>query len=105
MNKFTDFYKSWWWLYKHPIFQDEDKDSMLFSRCLNIYVAKVNPLNSTIEDNEDLNIKTEVWLECGKYDRNTYWHDTELDCGGDTYEDAIIELANLVFKEYGGYNE
>ena len=56
-------------------------------------------------DNEDLNTKTEVWLECGKYDKNTCCHDIELDCEGDTYEDAIIELANLVFKEYGEYNE
>jgi len=105
MNKFTDFYKSWWWLYNHPIFRDENGHSRLFNRCLDIYIVKVNPLSNIIDDNENLNTKTQVWLECGEYDKNTCWHDIELDCGSDTYEDVIIELANLVSKKYGEYDE
>lgn len=33
----------------------------------------------------------------------TSTHDWKLDCGGDTFEEAIIELANLVFKHHGTY--
>lgn len=33
----------------------------------------------------------------------TYSHDIELDCGGDTFEEAIIKLANLVRERYPQY--
>ena len=72
-----------------------------FEECLDIDVVKVNPLNKTIEDDKSLNTETNVWLECGQYSKYTRWHDMELDCGGVTFEEAIIELANLVQKNYG----
>ena len=101
---FKDFYESWWFLWSHPMFEDEYEEGQ-FELCTDIYVAKVNPENNTIEDDESLNTKTQVWLETGNYDANVRVHDINLDCGGDTYEEAIIELANLVYDEYGNeYN-
>lgn len=100
---FADFHKAWWFLYEHPLFKDE-YDSSGFERCLDIYVAKVNPETCEMEIDKKLrykNTKTEVWLEIGQYDKNCNWHDTELDCGGDTYEEAIIILANNVYDKYG----
>lgn len=39
-----------------------------FFDSLNVEVVKINPENETIEDNEELNTETRVWLEFGPYD-------------------------------------
>lgn len=97
---FKKFYDAWWFLNNHAMFQDEYENSH-FLECLDVYVAKVNPDTCSIDDDESLNTKTEVWLEIGNYDKNCRWHDVDLDCGGDTYEKAIIQLANNVLEQYG----
>lgn len=127
---FTDFYQAWWFLYNHPIFDDTPKKMMLeeetipgtFSRfedCLDVDIVKVNPKTNRIDDDDKLNTETRVWLECGPWvhrdremsqesrDRGCYdffpegrSHDWHLDCGGRTYEEAIVKLANLVFQHY-----
>jgi len=117
-KKFKYFYDSWWFLHDHSIFVDKSLDdgkktykhalwSSRFQDCLEIDVQKVNPKKSEIDDNISLNTETEVWLECGpwEYDEQfKYWsssRDQRLDCGGITFEGAIINLANLVLKYYG----
>jgi hypothetical protein len=48
----------------------------------------------------------QVWLEHGPWEQldktslPQHTHDWDLDCGGDTFEEAIIELANLVKRHY-----
>ena len=92
--------------FTHLKFPKLDNTWGFFEECLDIYVTKVNPKTKRIDDNEKLNTKVEVWLECGKYlfdeHRKEYLpcHDIDLDCGGDTFEEAIIKLANLVKKYY-----
>jgi len=103
--KFTDFYEAWWYLNELPLFNDprypDDLYVNTFEDSLCIEVQKVNPINSTIEDNEALNTKIEVWLECGEPyidDNNNigHYHNPNYDCGGDTFEEAIINLANII---------
>ncbi len=73
------------------------------------WVAKVNPATGRAEDDPALNTKTEVWLETGKLrwpakhfrEYDIPFHDHELDCGGDTYEQAIVAMARLVHDRYG----
>lgn len=114
MKKFKDFYEAWWFLnehsaftYKHHDYKNHEFSFGTFHDCFNIEVVKVNPTTKQIDDNEKLNIKVEVWLECGKYvyeehiGNYTPCHDVRLDCGADTFKDAIINLANLVRKYYG----
>jgi hypothetical protein len=62
---------------------------------------KINPEKGRIDDNEKLNIATEVWLECGPYEKSCLNHDVDLDCGAPTFEEAIIRLAKLVRRKYG----
>jgi hypothetical protein len=50
--------------------------------------------------------KIEYWLEGGpmvkdKLFGNVWSHDIRLDCGADTFEEAVIKYANLVKKYYG----
>lgn len=76
-----------------------------FYKCFDFNVVKVNPETGELEIEEDklhLNTKTEVWLEFGGWceEENCRYHDYDLDCGGDTFEEAIIKLANLVDKYY-----
>ncbi len=116
MKKFKDFYESWWFLNEHPMFinwedvKDLEIDSEWcndFLSCLYIYIPKVNPKSKRICKKDELNTLTQVWLECGgiEWDDNfngyIKCHDIRLDCGADTFEEAIVKLANLVMKYYG----
>ena len=124
MKKFTDFYGAWQYLLEHNAFVDEELkettakngDSIIWSafpKLLNIDVVKTNPDTHYIDDDDSKNIFTEVWLKIGPYAEETdrewirvgspKWnltHDTRLDCGGGTFEKAIVKLANLVEKFY-----
>lgn len=88
------FYESWYYLEEHPIFNGK------FQNLLDIEVVKVNPKTKKIEDNVELNTLTQIWLEIGPCIKNGYSHDYDLDCGGDSFEEAIVNLAELVKKIY-----
>lgn len=66
----------------------------------------VNPENDTIEEDESLNTKQQWWVEFSKIDQRGedmpthYW---ELDCGGDTAEEAVNALYTKVLSLYGEY--
>ena len=96
-----DFYDSYNWLKDHPIFKD------YFPMCMDIEVVKVNPQTDEIDDDNTLNTKTQVWLENGPVDLDNsitiYSHDLDLDCGADTFEEAICIMAHLVLMKYGDY--
>ena len=108
---FTDFYTAYQWLYNHPMFQEEVNfhgetwDESQFKKCLDIDVVKINPETNSIDDNENKNTKVQIWLECGPFCKEYRCHDIQLDCGADTFEEAIIELANLVIEWYGDTKE
>ena len=105
---FTDFYDTWQYVSSHPANSiDRQKknfhDNCFLNGCLDIDVVKINPKSNEIEIAEGrkhLNTKTQIWLEYGEVckDENTnsigFCHDIELDCGDDTFEEAIIKLAN-----------
>lgn len=113
VKRFSDFYEAWQFLEHHPML-DYEGSSMLY-QCLEIEVVKVDPQTKKIEDHEKRNTETRVWLECGPYEGpeelteverklspyGTPTSDLDLACGGATFEEAIITLANLVIKKYG----
>ncbi len=127
MSQTLEFYTAWWWLYNHPAFffrgsqllkiQKERKASGVyidddpgFSYGLDVFVAKVNPKTRRIDNDKAKNTKTEIWLEATIWATNEELpddfhgqacHDIDLDCGGDTYEQAILKLAGLVYHKYG----
>ena len=98
-----DFYTSWEFLRKHKMFVDMWGDNIFLST-LSVDVVKVNPETNSIDRDRSKNTKVQVWLETGPYiieDNKGYCtHDIELDCSGDTFEEAIIKLAELVKKYY-----
>lgn len=84
------FYDAYWFLRTHP------KGN--FIAALDIDVAMVNPDTRRIDDDKTKNTRMEVWLETGP---EQGLHDIMLDCGGESFEEAIIKLAELVKKYYG----
>lgn len=98
-----DFYSAWYFLEEHKIFNDRFSNDLWFE------VVKVNPETNAIDyKDQSKNTKVQIWLEHGPYDNE--WgactHDLDLDCGGNTFEEAIIKLAELVKNKYGsGGNE
>ena len=112
--RFSDFYEAFNFLRNHElceceIDQGNRRKSIVnyFDRCLSISVVKINPETGEIDANMSNNTKTEVWLEFGRAfidynitDDVMFEHDYRLDWGGDTFEEAIIKLANLVDKFY-----
>lgn len=101
---FNDFYESWEFLNNHKIYNGSYGINCFQNRCLDIDVVKVNPISNAIENDRSLNTKIQVWLESGEYsdEYKQGCHDIDLDCGADTFEEAIIKLANLVYEKFGG---
>ena len=98
-SRMDNFHEAWTWLSDHPMFHG------LFECGLYTAVVKVNPETMEIDDDSTKNTKVQVWLEHGPYEKvedlfPQHTHDWELDCGGDTFEEAIIELAKLVKEHY-----
>ncbi len=96
------FYEAFSFLKRHRIFAGR------FLENLYIMVVKVDPRTKRIEDNAAHNTLTQVWLETGPLNKDRadshepeWTHDIYLDCGGDTFEEAIIRLATKVRRRYG----
>jgi len=92
-----NFFDSWKYLYNHKMYKNQNGDSC-FSKSLIFKVVKVNPETNETEDEKKLNTKTKIRIKTGNWDIDIddFLHDFELDCYGDTYEEAIINLAKLV---------
>jgi len=102
------------WLKAHPVWNHPEHGLNNFSALAWIDLAYVNPEDDIISDNGALNVKPQVWIEAGPYIDCAEWvkaggyqpsHDIRLDCGGDTLEEALCELAVRVRYHYGNYNE
>lgn len=87
-------YEAWWWMIENHEWLPAGID---------IDFMKVNPKTSEQDEDETKNTQFEYWIEAGSFDKNSnsFCHDTDLDCGGKTFEEAIINLAKLVKKYYG----
>ena len=99
-----DFYQAFHFLKNHRIFGDR------FLESLDITVVKVDPKTKRVADKRERNTLTRVWLEAGPlikrkpgkvWEGPDFYTDPDLNCGGDTFEDAIICLAEKVLSIYG----
>ena len=98
-KKIKYFTEAWWFLQDHKILEKRNTN---VETCLDIFVTKVNPKTGKIDKDDTKNTETEVWLEFGFPEKGTNYptHDVRLDCGAETFEQAIVILANLVKKYY-----
>ena len=89
-----DFFTAFNFLENHPMINGK------FQKTLYIKVKKIPTPILYTENNDALNIQTQIWLECGPYEGGFIYHDVRLDCGGNTFEEAILKLSELVKKYY-----
>lgn len=109
MKEFKNVSEAYWWVYNHPWLQCDYEQPTI-----EITPHMVNPTDNAIDtDNPELNTKLEFWVEV-MIPTSTFddffnivvpWHNMDLDCGGDTYEEAVYNLAKLVYEIYGDYDE
>lgn len=120
----ASFYCSWHYLNDHPVYwrfhpsrhHPANHESCLEteygfgSDAINVHVAQVCVKCRRIHEEDGPYEKaTRIWLETGKWEmhfregmkHHDHWHDIELDCGGGTYEEAVVKLARLVWEKYG----
>lgn len=99
--------EKYWWILAHPKFINKD---MVPAR-IDIEPHDVCPMTNRIEDFKALNTKTQFWVEFLSpmyIEQDDEWvqaHDYQLDCGGDTYEEAIDKLYKNVLNTYGDYTQ
>jgi len=109
----NDFYLAYNWLDTHPmlIFPGLEFEHGGFMHSLHVMVVKTDITGiSHVEDKDENDIYTEVWLEGGPLravsDTSNvlcWMHDLHLDCGGRTYERAVSNMARKVLLHYGWY--
>lgn len=109
-KRFTTIYDAWVFLFEHPAFMDKEFPELncsIFVKYLDIDIIKINPKTNIIDDDKNKNTKKRIRLEactqeyCDDIKDFCPSHDIDLDCGADTFEKAIIKMANKVLKKYG----
>lgn len=102
-----NFVDKYWWIYNHPKLRGPEYGSVW----IEIEPHMVCPETNRIEDDDSLNTKVQYWVECGGTCIDEFlggvsqYHDCDLDCGGDTYEEAVERLYELVLTHYDDYEE
>ena len=104
VDKNKEAHDAYWWVMWHPKLQYERYTPPM----IEIEPHMVNPKTNSVDDDPQKNTKLEYWIECGPYVKDhgsvVPSHDWELDCGGDTIEEAFLALKRLVLQKYGNYN-
>ena len=104
-----------------PGWTDEVIDAGDFYDCVSIEFAYVDPETRRVEDDDTRNTLLEMWIEAGPwmdlsetdlpptegwndYNKWVTTHDMNLDCGGATMEEALLQLAVRIefYYKYDG---
>ena len=98
--------EKYYWIMQHPKFVPFGDDAII-----EITPHMVCPETNHVEKLEALNTKLQFWVELmipyfdEQLNQHCHSHDWEMDCGGDTWEEAVQKLYELVLKKYGDYTE
>ena len=95
-----------------------------FFECVELEPVYVNPRTNRVDDNDELNTRLDLWIECGgwldiskedygyvpeegwnEHDKWSKCHDIMLNCGGKSIEEAMLNLAIRVKFHYGEERE
>ena len=98
--------EKYYWITEHPAYVPFGDVAVI-----EITPHMVCPETNCIEKLDFLNTKLRFWVEFMTpfYDEELkahhHIHDWELDCGGDTWEEAVEALYQKVLEKYGDYTE
>lgn len=119
----SSFYNAWRYLDNHPIYwqlsrypgkndvprqhmRNLDHGNGFGNGGIWMSVERVDVTGKVSRD-PALNRRTEVWLETGEWSwaesehGASHYHNYKLDCGGPTYEAAVVKMARNVHRFYG----
>lgn len=108
------FWRSWHWVQCHPVFWYFDhkrhESNLQWGRGtdegLEIRPAMVDPNTRKVEKRKGRNTHLEIWAEVfpasmRQLGGGIRLHDYECDTGGDTYEQAIVNVAAKIYEKHG----
>ena len=101
--KSAHFVDKYYWIVDHPL--DRKAPYCFCQNVIDIQPHLVSPLTNEIDMDDALNTKVEFWVEFSYFDIEceANAHDIEFDCGGDSYEEAIEMLFQLIYDKFGDY--
>lgn len=100
------------WIKKRYLLREFSLEREAIKCNLDIFWAKVDE-RGRVNDDHEKNKFSSCWLEFGPIRQVVsngqlhveHSHDIDLDCGGETFDKALIKLARLVRKHYGEYRK
>lgn len=98
--------EKYYWIMNHPKYVPFGNEAII-----EITPHMVCPVTNCVENIDELNTKLQFWVELmipyydEDFNQHTHAHDWDMDCGGDTWEEAVEALYNLVLIKYGDYTE
>ena len=96
----------YYWITNHPAYVPFGRDAII-----EITPHMVCPETNRVEKIQSVNTKLQFWVELmvpyfdEQFNQETHAHEWELDCGGDTWEEAVENLYNGVIAKYGNYTK
>ena len=101
--KNAHFVDKYYWIMDHPL--KRVSDIYFGQNEIDIQPQLVNPVTNEVDMDDSLNTKVEFWVEFSYFDVEceANAHDIEFDCGGDSYEEAVEALFQLVYNKFGDY--
>jgi hypothetical protein len=114
-EKPEDFWVAWHWLNEHPLFYQCHRDFHerglvenrgILDGCVEVIPVKFNPETGRVSEDATKNTRMEFWVEvfprAMRPSRSGIsLHDHPRDTGGDTYEQAIINVAKKIYDHHG----
>ena len=100
------FVDKYYWMVNHPLNRNLS-NHIISANEIDVLPSLVDPEIGEVNlDDDTKNTKVEYWVELSylDLDEDIMCHDYWFDCGGDSYEEAVETLFQLVYDKFGDYN-
>ena len=104
--KNAHFVDKYYWIVNHPLNRNLS-NHIISANEIDVLPSLVDPEIGEVNlDDDTKNTKVEYWVELSylDLDEDIMCHDYRFDCGGDSYEEAVEALFQLVYDKFGDYN-
>ena len=104
--KNAHFVDKYYWIVNHPLNRNLS-NHIISANEIDVLPSLVDPEIGEVNlDDDTKNTKVEYWVELSylDLDEDIMCHDYWFDCGGDSYEEAVETLFQLVYDKFGDYN-
>ena len=104
--KNAHFVDKYYWIVNHPLNRNLS-NRIISANEIGVLPSLVDPEIGEVNlDDDTKNTKVEYWVELSylDLDEDCMCHDYRFDCGGNSYEEAVEALFQLVYDKFGDYN-